>query len=227
MKDTDSSGGLYKSMSKHPLITGGLLLAGAGLAYASVKAMKSTSNNGSANEVHVETSITIAKSPEELFGFWRDFKNLPLFMRNLVSVSDLGDGKSHWVARTTGGLEVEWDAEIFNEIPNELIAWQSVDSADVNNAGSVRFEEAPEGRGTYVRVTMNYNPPAGKVGAKVAELLGTEPAQLIKEDLRRLKQVLEAGEIPTIDGQSSGRELAVTKPESQEQEPEQAHSHAV
>jgi uncharacterized membrane protein len=206
MKDTDGGGGLYKTMSKHPLIAGGLLLAGAGLAYASVKAMSSNPNDEPANQVHVATSITIAKSPEELFRFWRNFNNLPRFMKNLVSVSDLDNGRSHWVAQATGGIKVEWDAEVFNEIPNQLIAWQSVDSADVNNAGSVRFEEAPGGRGTYVHVTMNYNPPAGKVGAKIAGLLGTEPAQLIREDLRRLKQVLEAGEIPTIDGQSSGRE---------------------
>jgi uncharacterized membrane protein len=221
MKDTDNGGGAFKTMSKHPLITGGLLLAGAGLAYASVKAMKSNSNAEPANEVHVETSITIDKSPAELFSYWRNFNNLPRFMRNLVSVSDLDNGKSHWVAQTTGGIKVEWDAEIFNEIPNQLIAWRSVDSADVNNAGSVRFEEAPGGRGTYVHVTMNYNPPAGKVGAKVAEFLGAEPTQLIREDLRRLKQVLEAGEIPTIDGQSSGRESEAASGSNNE-----AHAHA-
>lgn len=194
--------------SKHPLVTGGLILAGAGLAYVSIKAIKSNSSGQVARDVHVETSIAIDKSPAELFQFWRDFKNLPLFMKHLDSVTDLGEGKSHWVARGLDGVTVEWDAEIFNEVENELIAWRSLETSDVVNAGSVRFERAPRDRGSYVRVTMNYNPPAGKVGATVAELLGSEPAQLIKDDLRRLKQVLETGEIATVDGQSSGREAS-------------------
>jgi uncharacterized membrane protein len=109
------------------------------------------------------------------------------------------------VAKGIGGIKVEWDAEIYNEIENEMIAWRSVDNADVVNAGSVRFQAAPTGHGTYVRVTLNYNPPAGSVGASLAQLLGTEPGQLIKEELRRFKQLVETGEIATIDGQSSGR----------------------
>ena len=108
------------------------------------------------------------------------------------------------------GTHVEWDAEIYNEIKNELIAWRSLEDADVVNAGSVRFQAGPTGHGTFVRVTMNYNPPAGRVGAGLAELLGAEPSQLIKQDLRRLKQLAEAGEIATIDGQTSGRTLATT-----------------
>jgi uncharacterized membrane protein len=158
-----------------------------------------------AREVHVETSIAIDKSPEELYAFWRDLKNLPLFLNNLESVTESDVSKSHWVAKGIGAARVEWDAEIYNEVENELIAWRSLENADVVNAGSVRFQKAPTGRGTYVRVTMNYNPPAGKLGATVAQLLGAEPTQLIKEDLRRLKQIMEAGEVATIAGQSSGR----------------------
>jgi uncharacterized membrane protein len=117
----------------------------------------------------------------------------------------LDQRNSHWAAKGIGGARIEWDAEIYNEIQNELIAWRSLENADVVNAGSVRFQKGPVGHGTYVRVSVNYNPPAGKLGATVAQLFGAEPTQLIKEDLRRLKQMMEAGEIATIDGQTSGR----------------------
>lgn len=204
--DTDSGKGLYAKATKHPLVTSGLVLAGAGLAYAAARIIRKTDEGKAvARDVHIETSIAIDKSPAELYAFWRDFKNLPLFMNNLESVTELGDGKSHWVAKATDGTRVEWDAEIYNEKENELIAWRSLENADVVNAGSVRFQKGPEGHGTYVRVTMNYNPPAGYIGATLAQLLGAEPAQLIKEDLRRFKQLMEAGEIATVAGQTSGR----------------------
>lgn len=204
-EQTSTSSRLRSQAAKHPLITGTVVLAGAGLAYAAARALSRSDDSAIARDVHIETSIAINKSPEELYAFWRDFKNLPLFMRNLESVAVLDATHTHWVAKGPAGTNVEWDAEVFNEIENELIAWRSLENADVVNAGSVRFERAPSGRGTFVRVTMNYNPPAGKVGAGLAELLGAEPAQLIKEDLRRLKQLSEAGEIATIDDQTSGR----------------------
>ena len=201
---------LRSRVAEHPLLTGTVVLAGAGLAYAAARALMHNDGPSVARDVHIEKSIAIDKSPEELFVFWRDFTNLPLFMRNLHSVTVLDATRSHWVARGPAGTHVEWDAEIYNEIENELIAWRSTENADVVNAGSVRFRKAPTGHGTFVRVTMNYNPPAGTVGAGLAQLLGSEPAQLIKEDLRRLKQLAEAGEIATIDGQTSGRTLAIT-----------------
>ena len=201
----DESSGLVAKASKHPLVTGGLILVGAGLAYAAVRIIRGADEaTDVARDVHIETSITIDRSPAELYAFWRDFKNLPLFMRNLESVTELDQTKSHWVARGVGGARVEWDAEIYNEKENELIAWRSLENADVVNAGSVRFQKGPEGHGTYVRVIMNYNPPAGKVGTTIAQLLGVEPKQLIKEDLRRFKQLMEA-EIAMVAGQSSGR----------------------
>ena len=158
-----------------------------------------------AKEVHVEKSITINRSPEELYMFWRDFKNLPRFMVNLESVSDLGGNRSHWIAIGPAGKRVEWDAEIYNEKQNELIAWRSLPGSDVTNAGSVNFVKAPGGRGTYVRVTFNYNPPGGKPAALLAKLLGLEPGQMVEQNLKRLKQLFEAGVIPTIEGQPSGR----------------------
>ncbi|HEV7745405.1 MAG TPA: SRPBCC family protein [Pyrinomonadaceae bacterium] len=196
--------GLFAKAARHPLVTGGAIIAGAGLAYAAVKTIQSAADT-IAREVHIETSIAIDKSPEELYGFWRDFKNLPLFMNNLESVTELDQRKSHWVVKGIGAARVEWDAEVYNEKENELIAWRSLENADVVNAGSVRFQLGPEGHGTYVRVAVNYNPPAGRLGAALAQLLGGEPSQLIRQDLRRLKQMMEAGEIATIDGQTSGR----------------------
>jgi uncharacterized membrane protein len=206
--DSAASIGLRSRTAKHALLTGGVVLIGAGLAYAATKALLKSEDSTVARDVHIETSIAIEKTPQELYAFWRDFTNLPLFMRNLRSVVVLDATRSHWVAAGPAGTQVEWDAEIFNEIENELIAWRSLENADVVNAGSVRFQKGPTGHGTFVRVTMNYNPPAGKVGAGLTELLGAQPAHLIKEDLRRLKQLAEAGEIATIDGQTSGRTLA-------------------
>jgi len=206
VENSGENDGLFAKAVKHPFVTTGAILASAGLAYAAVKTIQSAADT-IAREVHIETSIAIDKSPAELYAFWRDFKNLPLFMNNLESVTESDHWHSHWVAKGIGAARVEWDAEIYNEIENELIAWRSLENADVVNAGSVRFQKAPTGRGTYVRVTMNYNPPAGKLGATLAQLLGAEPAQLIKEDLRRLKQILEAGEVATVAGQSSGRAM--------------------
>jgi len=162
-----------------------------------------------ARDIHVEKSITIARSPEELYGFWRRFENLPRFMRHLESVQPVDLNRSHWVAKGPLGTKVEWDAEIYNEKPNELIAWRSLEGADITNAGSVHF--IPSGRGTQVKVNLNYNATGGKVSALVAKLFGREPGQMIEEDLRRLKQVLETGEIATVEGQSSGRNAQASR----------------
>ncbi len=153
----------------------------------------------------VEKSVTINKSPEELYRFWRNFENLPRFMNHLEAVHETGGNRSHWVAKAPAGSTVQWDAEIYNEKENELIAWRSLEGADVDNAGSVRFEADPAGRGTIVRVTLKYDPPGGTLGKIVAKLFGEAPDQQIDEDLRRFKQLMEAGETPTTDGQPSGR----------------------
>lgn len=157
-----------------------------------------------AKDIHVEKSITIGKSPAELYNFWRDFENLPKFMAHLESVACVTPNRSHWIAKGPAGTRVEWDAEVYNEKPNELIAWRSLEG-EVTNAGSVRFEDAGE-RGTVVRVVLNYNAPGGKLSALVARLLGGEPGQMIEDDLRRLKQILETGEVASIEGQPSGRD---------------------
>ena len=144
--------------------------------------------------VKVTRAVTINRSPEDLFRFWRNFENLPRFMTGLVSVKTMGK-RSHWVARGPLGKQVEWDAEIITEEPNRLIAWRSLEGSEVATAGSVHFTPAPGGRGTEVRVEMKYDPPAGKVGALIAKLFGEDPARQIQEDLRRFKQLMETGEI--------------------------------
>jgi len=126
-------------------------------------------------------------------------------MRHLESVEDLGGGRSRWVAAGPAGMRVEWEAEIINDVPNETIAWRSVEGSQIDNAGAVRFQPAPGDRGTEIRVTLEYNPPFGKPGALIAKLFGEEPQVQIDEDLRRFKQLIEAGEFPTIEGQPTGK----------------------
>ena len=145
--------------------------------------------------IKVEHTVTINKTPAELFHFWRSFDNLPKFMDHLESVTIQDDTHSHWVVKAPAGRTVEWDAEIINEVHHELIAWKSLEGADVDNAGSVHFNPSPTG-GTEVRVVLEYRPPAGKIGAAVASLFGENPQQ-IESDLRKFKSVMEAGEVPT------------------------------
>jgi uncharacterized membrane protein len=166
----------------------------------------STARDGGAiQRVEVTRAITVNKSPEELYRFWRHFENLPRFMSHLKAVHSSGDGRSHWVATAPLGMTVEWDAELTEERDNELIAWQSLEGAHVPNKGCVRFQHAPGGRGTEVRVTLAYQPPMGRLGASVAKLFGEEPGQQLEADLRRFKSFMEAGELPTTQGQPSGR----------------------
>jgi uncharacterized membrane protein len=155
--------------------------------------------------VHVEESVTINRDAGELYDCWRRFDDLPRFMSHLISVRTVNRRLSHWVAKAPAGRKVEWDAEVINDVPGELIGWRTVDGADVVSAGSVQFKRAPAGRGTEVRVHLQYDPPAGKAGATVAWLLGYEPTQTIREDLRRFKQLMETGEVPTTHGQPRGK----------------------
>ena len=155
--------------------------------------------------IRVDRAITIAKPRQEVYQFWSDLQNLPRFMNNLESVTSVGENRTHWVVRAPAGRTVEWDAVTYNETPNEMIAWRTLPGSDVDHAGSVWFKDAPGNRGTEVKVELQYNPPAGTIGALVAMLWGKEPSQQIKSDLARLKQILETGEITTVQGQSSGR----------------------
>ncbi len=158
---------------------------------------------GGRRGTHVDEAVTINRPIAEVYRFWRNFENLPRFMQHLQSVSMRDGGISHWVAKGPAGSTVEWDARIINEVDNQVIGWQSLDGSMVSTAGSVNFDEAEHG--TTVRVHLQYNPPAGKLGSTIAWLFGEEPSLQVREDLRRFKALLEAGEIPTIEGQPSGR----------------------
>ncbi len=146
--------------------------------------------------VHVRESVRLEVPISEVYRFWRRLENLPRFMTHLERVTEASDGTSHWVAAAPGGMSVEWSAEIINEIEDKVLAWRSLPGSDVVSAGSVTFSPARGGRSTQVSVNLQYAPPAGKAGALVLSLFGDEPSQTIREDLRRFKQLLEAGETP-------------------------------
>ena len=143
----------------------------------------------------VKKVVTINRSPEELYNFWHNFENLPRFMRHLESVQVAGNGRSHWRVKAPAEQTVEWDAEVVEDRPNELIAWRSLEGADVENSGTVRFTPATGGRGTWVQVELEYDPPAGKAGALVAKMFGEEPEKQLYDDLHAFKQVMELGEV--------------------------------
>jgi uncharacterized membrane protein len=144
-------------------------------------------------------TIVVNREPADVYRFWTNFEQFPRFMQHLEQVSARKDGRSHWKARGPGGVLYEWDAETVEDRPNELITWRSLPGGDVQNEGSVRFERAPGGRGTLVRVNLRYAPPAGAVGSAVATMFGREPGQEVMSDLRRFKQVIETGEVMHSD----------------------------
>ena len=156
-------------------------------------------------KVHVTKSLTINKSADELYHFWRNFENLPRFMRHLESVTMTDDKHSHWKAKAPLGQTIEWDAELTSDIENHRIGWASLEGATIPNSGVIEFRPTVE-RGTEVIVTMTYEAPGGKLGEWAAWALGEEPSIQIADDLRRFKMLMETGEIITNEGQPSGRE---------------------
>lgn len=144
----------------------------------------------------IQKSVVINKPAADLYRCWRNFENLPSFMEHLESVKTLDGTRSHWKTKGPAGTSVEWDAEIINDIENELIGWRSLDNADIGNAGSVRFTPLADGNSTEVKVTLEYDPPAGALGVAFAKLFGEEPAQQVEDDLRRFKAFIEGGDAP-------------------------------
>lgn len=176
----------------------------AGVTALDVLAAARTSRTSGAGVISARTSATVNRPPEDVYRAWRDFEQLPRYMSHLESVQVNDDRLSHWVAKGPAGTRVEWDAEVVDDVPNQLIAWRSLENADVPNSGSVRFVEAPGDRGTEVTLQIRYEPPAGAVGAAVARLFGEDPLQQAKDDLRRFKQVVETGEVMRSDGTPEG-----------------------
>ena len=154
--------------------------------------------------VKVVRSCTIRKPAAELYQFWRSLENLVSVIKHPVAITRLSETESHWKVTAPGNTFVEWDAEIINDRPNELIAWRSKEGAEIPNAGSVRFEPAPGDEGNEVRVQLEYDAPGGKFAAFLAKVTGEEPQQQVGEALRRFKCLMEAGEIATIEGQTAG-----------------------
>jgi uncharacterized membrane protein len=159
-----------------------------------------TPRRSRSGEVRVEKVLTINRPIQDVYHFWRQFDNLPRFMRHLESVEILSSTRSRWRAKAPAGMTVEWEAEILQDRDQEWIAWRSIEGSDVQNSGSVRFKPAPGGRGTEIRVQLQYTPPAGALGRTIAKLFGEEPEQQVADDLRRFKQLMEAGEIAVSDG---------------------------
>ena len=155
--------------------------------------------------VEIVESLTVAASRTEAYGAWRQFERFPLFMQHILQVLDFGGGRSQWTAQFPGTPNVTWEAELVEDRPGEVLAWRSEPGAQVDNAGHVRFEDAPTG-GTEVHVRIAYRPPAGQLGAAVAGLLNDGFARMVKEDVRRFKHLLETGDLPTTQGQPRGED---------------------
>jgi uncharacterized membrane protein len=147
----------------------------------------------------VARSVTVNRGRDEVYAFWRNFENLPQFMKHLEAVTVHDERRSRWTAKAPAGREVTWEAEILEDVPSERIAWRSLPGSMITNAGTVRFETAPGDRGTEVHVEMEYLPPAGMLGAVVATLFREEPREQLIDDLRAFKQVLEIGEVLVSD----------------------------
>jgi uncharacterized membrane protein len=199
-----SAGGTCLAFGATPLVYRGLV--GQWPAFPNARSLRGDTRVALAGKrgIHVRESIRLEKPLNEIFRFWRRLENLPRFMSHLANVTDLGNGRSHWVAKGPANLELEWDAEIINEVENKVIGWRSLPGSQVVTAGSVNFAAARGGRSTQVSVHLQYAPPAGRTGARVAALFGRGASQTIREDLRHLKQLLEAGEIPRAQPERAG-----------------------
>ena len=149
--------------------------------------------------------VTIRKSPQDVYAYWRRLEQLPAFMAHLEEVRTTGEKTSHWRATAPFGKTVEWDAEIVDDVPGERISWRSTKEADVDNEGTVRFAAAPGDQGTEVHVSLSYDQPGGPLAALIARYFGEDPRQHLDDDLRRLKQVLETGEIVRSEGAPRGK----------------------
>jgi uncharacterized membrane protein len=175
-------------------------------------AQQLSANREDAKEGRSLKGVIIDRSPQELYQEWRKLENLPRFMRHLVSVTEIGEARSHWVANGPAGTTVEWDAEVTEDRLNELVSWRSLKGSAVAHSGSVRFARAAGNRGTLVQVEMEYNPPGGTVGRAVVEMSRRDPGQLIEESLQNFKQVMETGELLLSDGAIRDNGLLTQRP---------------
>lgn len=192
-----------------------LAVAAAPLAYSGLTAWPRTRTNGrlraddtrvalgGARGIHVRESIRVERPVDEVYRYWRQLDNLPKAMSHLEQVTDLGNNRSHWAIAGPAGVRFEWDAEIINDVANKVIGWRSLPHADVVSAGSVNFSPVRGGRSTQVDIHLQYSTPTGRVAAILAAALGHYPAGTIREELRRLKSLLEAGEVPRATAENT------------------------
>lgn len=160
----------------------------------------------SKSEENKAFAVTIGRPVPEVYNFWRQIKNLPLFMKELERVDVISETRSHWVVKGDRGPKIEWDAEIIEDIPDQSIAWRSLEGSSSKTAGRVWFEPTPRDFGTVVTLSMGYEFPGGRLTELAATLIGEKPDYLAHVNLRRLKAYLETGEVPTIDGQPNGKD---------------------
>jgi uncharacterized membrane protein len=189
--------GIYGAI-RRDWIGAGLGLLGLGMATRSVTNLPTSRLVGVGaghRAVDVQKTININAPLDGVFGFFSRYDNFPRFMRNVREVRDYGTGYSHWTVAGPAGVSFEWDAELTEFIPHECIAWQSVPGSTVDNAGTIRFRENPDGT-TRIDIRLSYNPPGGALGHVVAKLFGSDPKSEMDEDLRRLKTALETGNLP-------------------------------
>lgn len=160
--------------------------------------------------VDVAVSLTIARSAQEIYDAWRDLERLPDILRHLETVEDLGGGRSRWVARTAAGGTLEWRAEITEERPGELLQWRSLPGSDVSQEGTLELHPWREGQGTLLRVRLHLASPESRGPAGLGDLLRPALRLQVQEDLRRFKNRMEAGEVPTNKPQPTGDRATLT-----------------
>jgi uncharacterized membrane protein len=166
--------------------------------------------------IRVKSAVTVGRPLNEVYGFWRNFENLPRFMTHLESVQVQDGGRSRWSAIGPAGVRLEWEAEMVEDRPNELISWRSLPGGQVETEGYVRFRPAPGERGTEVVVEMRYDPPGGVLGASIAKLFGESGQEVVRRDLQAFKNVLEVGEVVHSDSSIYPRAHPAQPPEEQE-----------
>lgn len=221
LRDLDTAGAvtagglaLIFAATRRPLVATGLAVTSGALFYrglggrwpgAGTTLETTAAALGGSRGLHVRESIRLECAVEDVYRFWRQLEHLPRFMSHLESVvEDESRTRSHWVAKGPGGLRVEWDAEILTENQNRTLSWTSLPGSDVVTAGAVTFRPVRGGRSTQLTVHLQYAPPAGRAGDWIAWAFGRAPAQTVRNDLRRLKQWLEAGELATAGAASTG-----------------------
>jgi len=207
---------LWYGLRRHDLSRWPLALLGAGLVYQGVSGNNLLDYLPGAQEMpligqmtsaptqlRIRKSITVDNQPEYLYSYWRNLENLPTFMTHVKSVQDLGNGRSHWVVQVLNNMELEWDAQIIQDRPNEMIAWETLPEATLQNRGYVKF--IPTSKGTEVSVSLEYDPPGAALGRFAGGAVKFIAEEQIKEEIRNFKRLMETGDLPTTEGQPAAR----------------------